>query len=444
LASFFARWLRFSAGLYVSLAFALLAAAQDGPKDRVRFLDGKSELCEVVSSDADGVTLRLSGIPQALKFRWWQLASEDAARLREAQGSRPALKAAEGEFLVPGLRVRTSDDKVYEGVPVEGAPSGQFWLKNAEGKFVVRVDSILAREEIKVDLARAYAPDEVVGILVGRIKPRTPEDYDLLGMQLLRAKLQNRAVGAFKVAEMLRHPESPEARMLGELIKLRERIDDLAVRKAVFQAEEQALAGEYDAAIAQVEVVEKLLAERPEALEELKRVRTQLQEFRGMARDERIVMEAYRASEALLKAKAMDRAVTYAHARAWAQEKLFPELLEHLRSKFNFSPDDPTVQRIWERRPADVRLKHSYDGASWVVTRPELRAPEEWWNATDDRSRYNLLKGLFIEKQLTVIQSEQKSCGVCGGTGLLEQKDSTKTMCPSCQGLKGYRVLIYR
>src|SRR5262249_50748380 len=157
--------------------------------------------------------------------------------------------------------------------------------------------------------------------------PRSPEDYDLLGMQLLRAKLQARAVGAFKIAEMLRHPESPEARMVGELIKLRERIDDVAVRKAVFQAEEQALGGEYDAAIAQVEAVEKLLADRPEALEELKRVRTQLQEFRGLARDERIVMEGYRASEAFLKTKAMDRAVPFAQARAWVEEKLFAELL---------------------------------------------------------------------------------------------------------------------
>jgi hypothetical protein len=410
----------------------------------VRFLDGKAELCEVVSADADGVTLRLSGIQQPLKFRWWQLASEDAARLRDAQVPHAAAKTSEAEFLVPGVRIRTTDDKVYEGVPVEGAPAGQLWLKNAEGKFVIRVETILAREDIKVDLARAYAPDEVVGILVGRIKPRTAEDYDLLGMQLLRAKLQARAVAAFRVAELLRHPESPESRMVGELIKLRERIDDLAVRKAVFQAEEQALAGEYDAAIAQVEVVEKLLGNRPEAVEELHRVRTQLQEFRGLARDERIVMEGYRASEALLKAKAMDRSVTFAAARAWVEQKLFGELLDHLRSKFNFSPDDPTVQRVWERRPADAMLKHSYGAASWVVLRPELREPEEWWKATDDRTRYELLKGLFIEKHLTVLRTELKSCGVCGGTGLLEQKDSSHALCPSCQGLKGYRVLIYR
>lgn len=414
------------------------------PRERVRFLDGKAELCEIVAADADGVTLRLSGIPQAVTFRWWQLAAEDAARLRESRLGRSSSVAAEGEFLVPGLRVRTVDDKVFEGVPAEGAPPGQLWLKNAEGKYVIRVDSILARDEIKVDLARAYSPEEVAAILVGRIKPRTPEDYDLLGSQLLRAKLQARAVAAFKVADLLRHPESPEGRMVGELVKLRERIDDIAVRKAVFKAEEQALAGEYDAALAQVEEVEKLLAGHSDSLEELKRVRTQLQQFRGLARDERIVMEAVRAGEALLKAKAMDHSVSYAAARAWAEQRLMTELVEHLRVKFNFSPDDPTVQRVWERRPADAMMKHSYDGASWVVLRPDLRAPEEWWTRADDRTRYNLLKGLFIEKNLTVLRTEQKSCGVCGGTGMLEQQNQGGALCPSCQGLKGYRVLIYR
>ncbi len=409
----------------------------------MRFLDGKVELCEVISSDGDGVTLRIEGIPVAVKFRWWQLAAEDAARLRDSKGG-PAAVAAESEFRVGGLRIRTADDKVYEGVPADGAPEGQLWLKNAEGKFQIRIDSIVSREEIKVDLARAYTPDEVVGILMGRIKPRSPEDYDLLGAQLLRAKLQARAVAAFKVAEMLRHPESPEARMVGELVKLRERIDDLAVRKAVFRAEERALAGEYDEALARVDEVEKLLADHPEALEELKRVRTQLQEFRGLARDERIVHEGYRALEGFLKLKAMDRAVTYADARAWAEQRLLPEVFQHLRQKFNFSPDDPTLQRIWERRPTDLMLKHAYDGASWVVTRPELRSPQEWWAAADDRTRYDLLKGLFIEKALTVVRTEQKSCGVCGGTGLVEQRDSTGAMCPSCQGLKGTRVLIYR
>jgi hypothetical protein len=75
-----------------------------------------------------------------------------------------------------------------------------------------------------------------------------------------------------------------------------------------------------------------------------------------------------------------------------------------------------------------------------VVVRPELRAPEEWWKTADDRTRYDLLKGLFVEKHLTVIRAEQKSCGVCGGTG----QDAAGTLCASCQGLKGYRVLIYR
>jgi hypothetical protein len=326
----------------------------------------------------------------------------------------------------------------------DGAPRGQLWLKNAEGKFVVRVESILTRDEIQVDLAKAYAPDEVVGILVGRIKPHSPEDYDRLGAQLLRAKLQERAVAAFKVAEMLRHPESPEGRMVGELVKLRERVDDLAVRKAVFQAEEQALAGEYDAALAKVEEIEKLLTGHPEALEELKRVRTQLQEYRGMARDERIVAEGYRAGEAYLKLAAMNHQLSYADARAWAEEKLPAELFEHLRKRFNFSPGDDTVRQVWARRPAEGLMKHSYDGASWAVLRPEQRSPQDWWVAADDRTRYDLLKGLYVEKNLTVVTTQVKSCGVCGGIGTIQKRDETNGLCPSCFGLKGYRVLIYR
>ena len=106
----------------MSLGFALLVAAQDGgPRERIRFLDGKVELCEVVVVDGDGVTLRLSGIPQPVKFRWWQLGAEDAARLREVHFGKPVV-TAEGEFLVPGLRIRTVDGKVYEGVAAEGAP----------------------------------------------------------------------------------------------------------------------------------------------------------------------------------------------------------------------------------------------------------------------------------------------------------------------------------
>lgn len=394
----------------------------------------------MVSVDNDGASLRLSGIPQAIKFRWWQIGAEDAARLRERRpGTTPTPN--ESEFLVSGWRIKTVDDKVYEGVQVDGAPAGQLWLKNADGKYVIRLETIMTRDEIKVDLTRAYTPEEVVGILVGRIKPRSAEDYDNLGAQLLRAKLQSRAVAAFRVAELLRHPESPEARMVGELIKLRERVDDLAVRKAVFQAEEQALTGEYDAAIAKVEEIEKLLTGHPQALEELRRVRTQLQEFRGMARDERIVAEGYRGAESLLKLKAMDRSVSFADARAWAETKLPAELQQHLRVKFNFSPDDVTVERVWEKRPAETLLKHAYDSSSWVVLRPELRSAQDWWVATDDRTRYDLLKGLYIEKNLHVLRTELKSCGVCGGTG---QVGEPAAICPSCQGLKGYRVLIYR
>jgi len=188
-----------------------------------------------------------------------------------------------------------------------------------------------------------------------------------------------------------------------------------------------------------------MLAGHPDALAELQRVRTQLQEFRGLARDERIVAEGYRAAEALLKIKAMDHSVPFADARAWAEQQLPGELLQHLRTRFNFSPDDATVQRVWERRPAEGLMKHAYDGASWVVLRPELRAPQDWWVSTDDPHALRpAQRPLYREEPQRDSHRVQELRRSAGGTGLIERRGETNAVCPSCLGLKGTRVLIYR
>ena len=44
LSRFFAKWLRFSVGTSISLAFAVLAYSQEAPKERIRFLDGKARV----------------------------------------------------------------------------------------------------------------------------------------------------------------------------------------------------------------------------------------------------------------------------------------------------------------------------------------------------------------------------------------------------------------
>lgn len=427
-------------GLYVSALLAVGAAAQEPPRERVRFIDGKSELCEAISADAEGVTLRLGGLPKPVTFRWWQLDPEDAAALRERFLGKAAAPAPE-TFAVAGVRLRTLDNKVVEGVLLPHAPPLELWVKNAEGKFVFRVDAVASREDVLLEPRKVYTPDEMLQVLVGRIRPGSPEDYDRLGAELLRARLRERAVAAFRTAELLRHPEWPEARLYRELVRLRDRLEGLALRKIVFDAQEACLAGDYDGALAQMDAVEKDLerARGEEVLREVRRLRAELQEFRGRARDDRIVREWRRAFEGFLKERALDRALSFAEARAFVEERLLAEVLEHVRRRFNFSPDDPAARLAWDRRGPELLAKHGYDEASWIVLRAEAGAPDAWWSGASDAARYRLLKGLAVEKHFRVLRAESKSCGTCGGTGLAES-----AVCPACAGLKHQRVLIYR
>jgi hypothetical protein len=422
----------------VSLAFALSLSAQE-PAERIRFLDGRAELCEVVGKDADGVTLRLAGLPRPVKFPWWQIDPADAARIR-GEGTGSTIPGP-GDLTVPGVRIRTVDGKTYEGILQPGAPPGRLWIRGTEGRADVPLASVLSRDDVRLEMHRVYSAEEIVALLMGRLRPSTAEDYDRLGAELQRAKLEERAAGAFRMAELLRHPEWPEARICADLARLRERIEDLAVKRAVMMSQEGTLAGDYDAAVTALDEAERGAEKAPEALlAEIRRLRSQVHALRGRAREERLVAEGWRTMEALLKGKAMDRALGYGQARALVEERLQSELLAELRRRFNFTPEDDALRTAWEARPADAAFKHSVGEGSWLFLGADRRAPEAWWKEADDAVRYQVLKGHFIEKHLHVIRSELKSCSGCGGTGL----DGKGSACVSCQGLKAHRVLIYR
>lgn len=450
------RFFRFTTALFISLLFtavpllapfdsglsALAQGKQDsGKKERVRFVDGRVELCEIVSGDEAGITLRINRVPKPVTFRWWQLAPEDAERLRDRLVGGPA-EPPEGEPATEAERVRTHDGDVYEGIVQEGSPEGELWLKNARGTSVIRTESIATRRKIRMSLRRAYRPEEILRILVERDATKTPEAYDRLGTELLRAQLKERALAAFKLGEFLRHPERPEAALYRELSKLRSRIQNLEVRRSVFLAQERYLTGDYDAALRSIEAVEQSPEARtlpPDLVRELSRLRAQLQEFRGEARNALLVSEWRRTLEALLKAKAMDRSAGYGAARAYAETEVVRETARRVGRRLNFSPDDPAVRQAWERRPARIE-KHSYDESSWIVLRPEVGDAAGWWNSADDTARYRLLKGIYVEKNRPILRQASKECSTCGGRG---QVDGPR-VCPACRGLKTFRVVLYR
>jgi hypothetical protein len=338
---------------------------------------------------------------------------------------------------VPGVRVRTADGKLYEGVPVAGAPTGELRLKTAEGTFVLAARDVASREPLAIDLRRVYTPRESLCLLGGRAPGLEPEALDRAGADLLRVKLRDRAWAAFRTAELLRHPEWPEARLAAELAKLRDRLESLALRKAVYQVRESCLAGDYDAALSEIGAVEP--AVEGDLRAEVRRLRAELETLRGQARDERVVREWVGASEAFLKMKAMDRGVSWSAARAYVEGPVRRDVVEEVRRRLNFSPEDPAVEILWERRPAEAIAKHAYDEATWPAVRPDLGSPEAWWSAAPDLSRYKLLKGLFVERHLAVLETLEKTCPSCGGSGL-----EGGAVCGSCAGLKVCRVVVYR
>ncbi len=438
------RWFRFAVGMYVSLAVCLASAfTQDVPqKRRVRFIDGRVELCEVVSADAAGVTLRLDRVPRPVKFGWWQLDPEDAEAIRGGGAAEPSRP----ERTLPGIRVRTRDGRVHEGLSLPGAPAGEIWIKNAEGRTVIRAEESVSREDARVPVQRVYSPDELFTYLAGRIRPSAPEDFDRLAAELVRARLPDRAGAVVRMSEILRSPLRPESRLARDLARLRDSLEGMEARRAAFEAQEGCLAGDYDMALERLAAVEGGLPTPlpPEALAEVRRLRGLLQELRGAAREDRIVREWHLVFDTLLRVKAMDRGVSFAEASVWVERTLPEEVERRVRARFNFTPGDPEARRAWERRPAENMLRHSVGGGSWMELAPAARPQEEWWSAADDASRYGVLKGLAVERHMQVIAKELKGCPGCGGTGLAAGPGGPGDVCPSCIGTKCVRVFIYR
>jgi hypothetical protein len=170
------------------------------------------------------------------------------------------------DLTVAGIRIRTREGRVYEGLLQSGPTGGDLQVKNTEETLVVPEESVETRQPVRLDLRRVYRPSELLEILEGRGMPSSGEGFDRMEAGLLRAKLRERAVSAFRMAEILRHPEGAEAALLVQLARLRDRVEDLAIRRTVFQARESCLSGDYGLALAQLGELEKSIGGEPGAL----------------------------------------------------------------------------------------------------------------------------------------------------------------------------------
>ena len=221
------------------------------------------------------------------------------------------------------------------------------------------------------------------------------------------------------------------------------------MKRVLHRVQESYLLGRYESALELIDRLEKELvaAAKADQVEELRRLREELHLLRAYARDERIVTEWRRGMDATIRAKAMDRQIVYADAKAYVEKKLFADVERQVAERYHIGRGDPTALSIWGRRPAHPVHKHSYGDATWVVERPERREVESWWAKATGRLRYQVLLGLAIESHLDVQKTTHKNCPTCGGDGVLEPArypDRPAGQCPACLGIAKQRVLIYR
>ncbi|MBI2900863.1 MAG: hypothetical protein HYY17_11820 [Planctomycetes bacterium] len=442
------RFLGSLTGLYVGLLVALAPAlAQEGKKGdtvRIRLLDKREETVEVVDWDEKGIRVKLKDVPAPVTYEWWKLDPESAQALKKRYLGKIETPAEEGVTL-DGVRVKTAT-RTVEGVVVPEGPPDEIRIKNAEGTWVFKLADVVSKEPVKLRIHQVYGAEELYRILMDRVRPSEAEEWDRLGAELIRAGLRDRAVHAFNMGELLRRAEFPEGRLLRDILRLRERLEDIALRRSVLDVQERFLSGRYQEAIDLIDLLEPGIKDAA-ALREVRRIRTELLQLRDQSREETIVAEWARAMDSHLRLKAYDPAVGFEDATAYVRQTLGNDVLRSVNERLNITRGDTSARIVWERRSARAVFKHAYGDASWIVVRPELGSAHSWWASADAAAKFRLLKGVAIEALLSVVRIAEKNCPTCGGTGAVDPSrfpEAAAGICPTCRGLKHERTVFYR
>jgi hypothetical protein len=219
---------------------------------------------------------------------------------------------------------------------------------------------------------------------------------------------------------------------------------DVTVREAVGQMQESSHVGDYEAALASVREVERLLGGGGAAAEELARIKTEIVVLRNLTHETRLQNEWLTAIDAELMRLATDGAVSFAEADLTARTKLMADAERRVAERLGFTVGDPVVSDAWRRRPQAQSKLHSYGAASFLSEAGTGRQ-ELWWGEAAPEERFAYLKGLHIELHRSVERVEAKNCSTCGARGTVRGATMGSTApCPVCRGAQTFRVLVYR
>lgn len=430
----------------IALLLTALLSIQDGRRLTVKYLDGAEETVEVLDHDSRGFRARLEGVDYDVWINFTDLDPRTVAATRQLlAGESPAVAPRRG-IVVPGIRV-TLDDGFVEGVRLPTGDANSIHVKTAAGTRVIARTDARRIEDVDVDMRGVYSPDEIYAKLFEQFHPSTADAWSALGLELNRAGLGDRALKAFRIASVLTEPQVPEHGLYEAVGRLYEAMIDVTAREAVGRMQDASHGGDYDAALARVHEVERMLRDvggQRAALDELSRIKTEIVVLRNLTNETRLQNEWLTGLDAELMRVATDGAVSFAEADLYVRSKLMKDAERRVAERLGFTVGDPVVADAWRRRPQAQSKVHSYGAASFLNDAGAGRR-ETWWGEAAPEDRFAYLKGLHIELDRSVERVEAKNCSTCGARGTVRGATAGSNVpCPVCLGAQTFRVLVYR
>jgi tetratricopeptide (TPR) repeat protein len=431
----------------ISAFMVLLVVFSLGQEEKctLRFLDGTLKTGYLIKIDRKGIKFRPEGTKVAIRFGWEELAPECAEELKKKY---LRVEPLPKKFALDGVKIITKDGKELKGIIIERfSTDEEIFIKSAQVSKFIKRHEIKEIHKTKLDPLEVYTSEELSKILYDRILPSDAEGYERLAEEFKKLKLEAEAVRAYKLSLALRKEDFPQGRLYKDLLKLRERIANIALKETLYQAQEEYLLGEYEKVLERLNKVQESLIKLPlrdEILHELKRIRVELNLLREITKDQKIISEYSRTIDALILAKAISRELSCKEAEWYVENRLKGEVEGLIAHRFNI--DKESIKIIWEKRSRFGLKKLSYGKASWLLTDPAPKEKERFWETLENNLRFNYLKGLYIQRYMEVVKVLQKNCACCGAKGVIKvsHQGEKALQCPSCRGKKFFRIIIYR
>lgn len=486
--------------LFLSVVTALVLG--HAPAQAIQLRSGEVLVGEVVDATSEGLTFRRLDTGGFLELGWDDLSTLHAERIKRFKGlvveedEEPTIEA---DVLVytPGGAAR---EEVVGLIDWEASTSTHVVLKRKNDLLPVRRESIKKKFKREVPVLEVYTADEYYELKKAEIDPGEDADKHILLAE------QMRLVGQYERAEthLLEAERLGGGNQASQIPIMLQRVRNLreaaAERDLLAQIRYMRNREEFERA---EELMARFKEEYPDSnlMIELEREKERFDEALADYAVERLRQAWDATVRRVANDKVAERGITFAQARAYAEDQMADDVFERLAKTLEMTPEE--LEQYWAKRNEHGRgraIIYSYGVGSWVLGEDKVIAgtkaeggggankaggdspedreleriirklreyrdqrrrggaggqgeretEEDWWRLASRNERTGWLRAYFAEfgGYMEITNAYAEPCPNCAGQGFqLELGDTgreQKAECPVCHGTKYSRLFRAR